>query len=119
MRFQEEQLIMVFDDEVEPVPTYRLPLSSVKRFYTLLEAHGVFVRSLSDGHALLYQALSTPGTIALERQDTRDEITRLSNSSGVTSQIQVKRLEKHLLALEDLLSHVIQYSTVKSTFVLR
>lgn len=118
MCYQEQQLLMTFDDEVETVPTYRLPLSSVKRFYTLLEAHGVFIRNRSDGRSLMYEALSTPATIALEQQDTRVEISRLSCHIDKHSQARIELLEKHLLALHALLSHVMRYSTVKRTFML-
>jgi hypothetical protein len=115
---EEEQLLMTFDDEVETVPTYRLPFASVKRFYTLLEAHGVFIRNRSDGRSLMYEALSTPATIALEQQDTRVEISRLSCHVDKHSHARIELLEKHLLALHALLTHVMRYNTVKSTFML-
>jgi len=103
-----------FEDEVVIVPSFKLPYWSVKRFYGLFEAHGLFIRNKAKRKAEVRQAISTLAVIAMERADTLDELSRYDHQVTQCDDISVKlhlvRLNSHLESLDRLQAHLSKFS---------
>lgn len=107
------QMIIEFFDETQVVPSFKLPYWSVKRFYGLFEAHGLYFKSKLKRKHEMRSAVSSLGVVYKERVDTLDEISRISNfveyaehQNVLAEQSHLNKLKAHVVALEALEQHL-------------
>jgi len=103
-----------FEDNIVNVPSYQLPLWSVKRFYSLFVAKGLIIRNKARRKREMRTAVSTLIVIAMEYDDTLDEINRyrqqLNNQEDAAIEAHLDKLDTHLSSLNGLREHLRNYT---------
>tara|TARA_R110000765_G_scaffold154220_5_gene257244 strand:+ start:156 stop:515 length:360 start_codon:yes stop_codon:yes gene_type:complete len=105
-----------FEDETRVIPSFKLPYWSVKRFYGLFLAHGLYFKTKSKRKRELRDAVSSLAVVYKEKVDTLDEIARYANVIEHAEQrdvsperIHLNKLNTHLDALTLLEAHLNRY----------
>lgn len=110
---KEQKLDLKYNDEVITIKPLKISLYTVKRFYSLLEAIGVYPKNKSESKLIIREMIDTQIGRDLEEEDTSEEINGLLWPTPDEHLDKINILIKHLNELHRIKIYLI---TNKSVF---